>query len=315
MQNIPLREIIAFLSDSILAIHGPTDKAISHPSALRESKPGALCFNNHDGEMARAQLSSSSATVILTKELETYKGYKPTLIVVDNPRKAFIECLAKYFAPKRTVGIHPTAVIAPSTTYGPDVYIGANCSIGAHCTIGAQTVIHPNVTIYENTKIGSRVTIHANTVIGADGFGYERKDTGELLRFPHIGGVTIEDDVEIGSNTSIDRGTLTDTTIKRGAKIDNLVHIAHNVLIDEDACVVALSMIAGSTSVGKQAWISPGSAIIDRVNIGQNSVVGLGAVVTKRVPDNETVIGVPARPSRDFKRLQGALRDLVKSKD
>jgi UDP-3-O-[3-hydroxymyristoyl] glucosamine N-acyltransferase len=139
------------------------------------------------------------------------------------------------------------------------------------------------------------IIVHATAVIGADGFGYERNEKGELEKFPSIGGVIIEDNVEIGACTCIDRGTLGDTIIREGCKIDNLVHIAHNVEIGKHSIIVAHATICGSAQIGEYCWIGPHAVIRDKVTVGNRVMVGMGAVVTKDVPDGVTVMGVPAR--------------------
>lgn len=149
-------------------------------------------------------------------------------------------------------------------------------------------------------------------MIGADGFGYQRNESGELEKFPHLGGVVIEDNVEIGSNTCIDRGTLGDTIIREGSKIDNLVHIAHNVIVGRHAIVIAHSMVGGSVRIGDYAWVSPSACLRDVISIGDRSTVGLGAVVVKDVPDGGTVMGTPARPAEEYKAYLKALEKIMK---
>lgn len=160
--------------------------------------------------------------------------------------------------------------------------------------------------------MGARCRVNSGTVIGADGFGYERNEHGELEKFPHLGGVLIGDDVEIGSNTSIDRGSLGNTVIGDRARIDNLVHVAHNVQIGEDAAVIALTMLGGSSKIGTQAWVAPGAVLMNQVKIGANGTVGLGAVVVKDVDDGQTVMGAPAQDSAEFKATRAAIARLTK---
>jgi UDP-3-O-[3-hydroxymyristoyl] glucosamine N-acyltransferase len=146
---------------------------------------------------------------------------------------------------------------------------------------------------------------------GPVGFGYSRNEKGELEKFPHLGGVVIEDDVDIGSNTSIDRGTLGNTLIRQGAKIDNLVHIAHNVVVGKHAAVIAHAMIGGSTVIGDYGWVAPSAALMNGIAIGTYATVGLGAVVTKDIPADETWAGIPARPLKEFSAIQRALKGLI----
>jgi len=180
--------------------------------------------------------------------------------------------------------ISADARIGPFTVIGPDVEIGPGCVIGSNCHI-------------EHARLAANVTIANNVTIGGTGFGYEDDpETGEVISFPHIGGVHIGERVDIGSSSCIDRGTLGDTSIGPDCKIDNLVHVAHNVQMGRGCKVIALAIIGGSVRLGDGAWIAPAAAIRDWRAVGANGVVGLGAVVTKDVPDGETVVGNPARP-------------------
>ncbi|MFM1977207.1 MAG: hypothetical protein RL145_2053, partial [Pseudomonadota bacterium] len=181
------------------------------------------------------------------------------------------------------------------------------------CNIGANTILHPNVTIYSSVTIGENATIHAGTVIGADGFGYERDVDGAMYKFPHLGGVVIGDNVEIGSNSSIDRGTLGNTIIRDGAKIDNQVHISHNVDVGRDAVIIANSMVGGSVKIGDRAWLAPSVCIMNQRKIGEDATVGLQALVVKDVQKLETVMGAPATNQQDFQRSRLVLQQLVKA--
>jgi UDP-3-O-[3-hydroxymyristoyl] glucosamine N-acyltransferase len=168
--------------------------------------------------------------------------------------------------------------------------------------VGSGTQIHAGVHICSPARIGRNVVLKSGCVIGGDGFGYERNEEGIFEKFPHLGGVVIEDDVEIGSNTCVDRGTLSDTVIGRGTKIDNLVHVAHNVKIGKHCAVIALAMVGGGTQIDDGAWIAPTACLRNGVVIGKQALVGMGAVVTKNVECGETVIGVPAKPIKPKER-------------
>lgn len=215
------------------------------------------------------------------------------LVIVSKPKLVFMKIVTDLFLKKVNLIIHPTAVIHEEAVIAENVHIGPFTYVGK-CSINEGSVIYGNCFLYDNVKIGKNVTIHAGTIIGSDGFGYERNENNELEKFPHIGGVIIEDNVEIGSNTCIDKGGLGNTIIREGSKIDNLVHIAHNVVIGKHCEIIANSMIAGSTIIGDYTWISPSASIINYVKIGDNAVVGIGAVITKNVPDGETWMGIPA---------------------
>ncbi len=221
----------------------------------------------------------------------------------DDPRGSFIRIVSACFAPHRPQGIAPSAVISGNARIGEKVYIGALVTIGDGVVIGNGTAIYSGSHIYKNVSIGANVTIHSGTVIGADGFGYHRGDDGAMCKFPHIGTVYIEDDVEIGANTCIDRGALGATRIGRGAKIDNLVHIGHNASVGQDAVIIAHSLVGGSTQIGDRAWLAPSTSIRDGLVIGDDALIGLGAVVTKDVASGETVYGAPARTQNEQRRL------------
>lgn len=219
-----------------------------------------------------------------------------SFLVVENPRLEFIRLVREFFPPDRPPpGVHPLAVVDPSSSVAAGASVGAGCYIGPDVLIARDTILFPNVTIYGPADIGAECRIHSGAVIGADGFGYERNEDGELEPFPHIGGVWIGRNVHVGANTCIDRGSLEDTIIERGARIDNLVHIAHNVHIGRDTAVIASSMIAGSVRVGDRAWIAPSAAVMNKRTVGDDATVGLGAVVVKDVPAGATVKGVPAK--------------------
>jgi len=228
---------------------------------------------------------------------------------VKNPKLTFIRIVSHFFKSNDFTGIHPSAVIHPSAMIPESSYIGPNTYIGK-CIIGENTIIHGNCYLYDNTQVGNNVTIHAGTVIGAEGFGYQRNEQGEFEKFPHIGGVIIGDNVDIGSNTSIDRGALGNTIIGEGAKIDNLVHIAHNVKVGKHSAVISHAMIGGSTIIGDYSWVAPNAALKDQIAIGQNVTVGMGAVVMKNIPNGETWTGSPAKNIMEYVKLQQKLKKI-----
>lgn len=185
--------------------------------------------------------------------------------------------------------------IAPDARIAPTAILAHGVVIGPGVTIGAGSMIGPNTCI-ANTTIGQNVQIGANCTMGLAGYGYAKGPNGQQVAFPHIGIVVIEDDVEIGSNTCIDRGALGETRVRRGARIDNLVHVAHNVVVGEDAMVIAHAMLGGSSVIGDRAWVAPAVSVMNQATVGADAVLGLGAVVVKSVADGVTVVGNPARP-------------------
>lgn len=216
------------------------------------------------------------------------------LIQVDNPKLVFLRIGNALFKKLPPFGIHPTAVIHPEAKIHENTHIGPFTYIG-NCNIEEGTIIYGHAYLYDNTVIGKNVVIHAGCIIGSDGLGHVRNENDEYEQFPHIGGVVIEDDVEICGNACIERGALGNTIIKKGAKIDNLVLVGHNVLVGSHTGIAANTMIAGSTVIGDYSWIAPCCDIRDYIKIGSRVFIGLGSTVTKDVPDGETWVGSPAR--------------------
>ncbi len=300
---------------SITAVIGDKSASVERAAPLNEAGAGCLTFARSFDQVKKHAEKLTGAVVICPSPNEgelVLSSY--TLLITDNPRLSFMRAVAKHFGRAQPpAGVHPTAVVDPTACVDSSAHVGAFCAIGADCVVGPGTVIRPHVTIYDNVRVGANCRINSGTVIGADGFGYERNSAGELEKFPHIGGVVIGDNVEIGSNTSIDRGSLGDTRIESRARIDNLVHISHNVRVGEDAAVIALSMLGGSVDVGKGAWIAPGAVIMNQITVGEHATVGLGAVVVKHVASHQTVMGSPAQDSLEFKASRAAVARLVNS--
>lgn len=307
-------EIALLVGGSVV---GQESLEITGVASLEGAQPGDLTFI--DSEKHAAQARATRASAVIVPEGQTLEG--KTVIQVAHPRWAFAQVVTLFHPPRRpTPGIHPTAVIGDEVTFPPSVSvgpyvvieekvrlgervtIGAAAFIGSESVIGDDTVIHPHVTIYHNVTIGSRVTIHAGSVIGGDGFGYFLIE-GRYHKFPQIGSVIIEDDVEIGTNVTIDRGALGATIIRRGTKIDNLVQVAHNVIIGEDTVIAAQTGIAGSSIIEDRVVIGGQVGIADHVRIGRGAILGgqAGIPSGKRIPPGEFVWGTPARPMREFK--------------
>ncbi|MDR3668253.1 MAG: UDP-3-O-(3-hydroxymyristoyl)glucosamine N-acyltransferase [Ignavibacteriaceae bacterium] len=248
--------------------------------------------------------------LLINKKLSKQKCF----IIVSDPKLTFLRIAEHFFVHKKKYGVHVSAIIDPEAEISPNSYIGPLTYIGKS-KIGENTFIDGNCFIYDDVIIGNNVRVQAGTVIGSDGYGYQRNENMVFEKFPHIGGVVIEDNVDIGSNTCIDRGALGDTIIKEGAKIDNLVHVAHNVVIGKHCAVIANAMLGGSVIIADYSWVAPSASILNQVSIGENVTVGMAAVVTKNIPDGETWAGVPARPLKEFIETQKAIKNLTRRQE
>ena len=288
------------------------------------ARPGDLTFAENATFLAKAE--QSEATAILVDQ--DFKSDVKVLIRVPNSRIAFAKVLPLFFPETQPKpGIHPGAVIAASATVDPSAHIGPHVTIGENVSIGADTIVesgvaigpdsqvgagcrlHPNVTIYHRTQIGDRVRIHSGTTIGSDGFGYVF-DNDSHLKVPQVGNVIIQDDVEIGSNVSIDRGTLGPTTIGRGSKIDNLVQIGHNVQVGEGCIIVAQVGIAGSTRLGNFVTLGGQVGVAGHLKIGDRAMVAAQSGVMHDIPAGEKWFGAPAQSDRKAKRQMLAVSRL-----
>lgn len=309
MTPIPVRTLLDALPGDVIDVLGSRDRTVSAVGPIDQAADASvLTFCNRPHSQAARLLRETRAGVIVCGEPQVDAEIaNKTLIVVREPRLSFLRLVGRFFVPEPPSGVHPSAVVDPAADIHSEACIGPLCYVG-RASVGQGSVLHAGVIVHDGTRIGRHVVIHSGTVIGADGFGYQRNEQGELEKFPHVGGVRIEDDVEIGANTCIDRGTLGDTLLQQGARVDNLVHIAHNVVVGRHAAVIAHAMIGGSTTIGEGAWISPSACVRDGLSIGASAIVGLGALVVKDVPDGETVMGVPARPAPEYKAQLEALR-------
>jgi UDP-3-O-[3-hydroxymyristoyl] glucosamine N-acyltransferase len=311
MKRITLNEILPILGNDVV-IKGKGDFYFDNVQTAQNINEQSLDWVNPIKKNKVDYIKSSKAPVILCElglQKELAEITDKCLIFVPNPKLAFLRIAGVFFTSSPEYEIHPSAIIHKEAELASKCHIGPNSYIGK-CKVGKGSIIYGNCYIYDNTVIGENVTIHAGTVIGAEGFGYQRNEKGEFERFPHIGGVIIENDVEIGSNTSIDRGALGDTIIETGVKIDNQVHIAHNVRIGKHSAVIANCMIGGSTLIGDYSWIAPSASLRDQITIGKSCTIGMGAVVTKSIPDDQTWTGSPAKNLEEFLELQKKLKAL-----
>ncbi len=294
--------LVADLAGSMGEQHrvlGRMDRYVRSVRPLDQADTDSLCFCKFHGQLALDMIRASKAMVIVCSEsLEFPDGeyWGKTLIQVTNPRLSFSRLVARYFYRRPDTAVHPSAIVAPEARIGSNVSIGPHSYIG-DCQIGDGTIIDGHVHIYAGTKIGKLVVIHAGVVIGAEAVAFERNETGQLEWFPQLAGVTVEDNVEVGSNTVICRGALGDTLIGHGTKIDNLVIVAHGVSIGKDCIVAGGTVICGSARIGNQTMVGPQVCIREGVTVGDRVTVGAGSVVHKDISDDLVVTGSPARPT------------------
>jgi UDP-3-O-[3-hydroxymyristoyl] glucosamine N-acyltransferase len=278
---------------------GPAQgKIIAGAASIKEATEDELSFCYHVGEKGASLISHSKAGVILCKKaLEGLIQQNPgaQVFYLDNPRLVFVQIVKQMYNKKPKVGISSNAVISKNAKIGFDCYIGDYSVIGENCTIGDNTIISDRVSLVQNCSIGNACIIQPGVTIGADGFAFERYQNGELERFPHIRGVKIGNNVEVCANSSIARGSLSDTMIGDGTKIDALVHIAHNVVTGKNCELTAGTIIGGSTTLGDMCWTGLNSTLKDNIKVGNKALVAAGAAVIHDVQDEDIVAGVPAK--------------------
>ena len=288
------------------------------------ARPGDLTFAENAAYFAAAEQSQAAAILVSGP----FSSSSKVLIRVPNARVALARVLPVFFPPEEHPrGIHPSAVIADSAQVDPTAHIGPHCVLGARVRVGARSVLmggndlradcqlgddvclFPNVVLYRRTHLGHRVTIHAGTVIGSDGFGYVL-DEGRHRKMLQLGNVVIHDDVEIGANAAIDRGALGSTVIGEGTKIDNLVHVAHNVVMGRHCIVMGQVGFGGSTCLGDYVVVASQSGIADHLKVGNQAMIGAKSGVMRDIPDAGRVLGIPAAPGGQAKRQMIAMQHL-----
>lgn len=314
------------------AFEGDGGVRIKGVASLERAGAGDLVFLA--GPKLRPKLDASGASAAIVPEGESGGYGRIPVIRAADPHLCFAWAAGLFYEPlKPAIGVHPTAVVAASARIGEGASVGAMASVGEDVEIGAGAVIHPLVSIYSKAKIGEgavihshvsiregvvigkRVTIHNGCVIGADGFGYIKGPDGRHVKVPQVGGVIIEDDVEIGANTAIDRAALDATIIRKGVKIDDLVMVGHNVEVGENAILVAQVGISGSSRIGRDAILSGQVGIADHVTIGDGAIVAAKSGVTKDVPAGAMVSGSPHLDIREWRKFwvtAPRLYDLIK---
>ena len=314
------------------AVKGDAARIVSGVDSLRLAKPEDASFLS--GPKYIGVLRSSAAGVIFVPaDFEEEPPEGKTYLVCGNPDKSFTKVCGLFAPPEPAyeMTVSPSAYVAPSAKIGANVHIGptavideraeigdgcvirAGAYVGPDCRIGENTVLHPNVSVMRSCLIGKRCIIHAGTTIGSDGFGYTPSFKG-LVKVPQNGIVQIDDDVEIGANCTIDRARFSKTWIKRGVKIDNLVHVAHNVIVGESTALIGQCGIAGSAVIGRGCAIGAGAGINGHIELGDGTKVIGPSAVQKSTKPGETVIGVPAESEAEFFERHLAPRNIKRLK-
>ncbi|MFP5249515.1 MAG: UDP-3-O-(3-hydroxymyristoyl)glucosamine N-acyltransferase [Acidobacteriota bacterium] len=330
-------ELIAALGGTL--IQGQAGKLLAGVNSARNAGPADLVFAE-EAAAARLVLASAAGAVVLKAGLfEGGEHPEVAIVETEQPRLWFARAAKLLAKAPPPAGIHPTAVLGEGVVLGAGVTLGPCAVVGDRAEIGAQTRIdagavigegvrigercriYPRVVVYPGTTLGNSVILHAGVVLGADGFGYVRDaSTGAYTQFPQQGTLVVEDDVEIGANSTVDRGALAETRVRRGAKFDNLVHVGHNCDIGEDAILVALTGVSGSSSIGRGAVLAGQVGIGDHAHVGpgvilggQSGVFSGKSVSNEGLPPGTVLFGTPARPLRQVLREQAVLARLTKS--
>ena len=318
------------LADALGAsLQGDAGRVVSGVAPLEAAGPNDVSFLIDRKYLAQAQVSRAGALLVG----RDVAGLAGSLLRVDRPQQALIVLLGLFHPePIADPGVHPTACVAgdarvdrsasvgplavveAEAVIGPHTRVGALCFVGRRAVLGEDVRLHPHVVVREDVRIGNRVIVHPGAVLGADGFGYAF-DGAAHRKIPQVGGLRIEDDVEIGANTAIDRATLGETVVRRGTKIDNLVQIGHNCDVGEDVILVSQVGIAGSSRVGNRAMLAGQVGVADHVTIGAGAILTAKSGVPNDVPAGEIWSGIPSRPTSEQKRIwagESQLPELIK---
>jgi len=314
-------------------VEGDENISVHKLAKIEEGETGSLSFLANPKYNAFLYTTNASL-VIVNNDLELEKAVNPTLIRVEDAYMAFAKLLDLYNKMKSDKkGISPLASVAKSARLGKDIYIGdfvvigenveiadeakiyPQTYIGDNAKIGTNTTLYPGVKVYHECVIGNNCTIHSGVVIGSDGFGFAPQSDNHYQKIAQIGNVLIEDNVEVGSNTAIDRATLGSTIIRKGAKLDNLIQIAHNVEIGENTVVIAQTGISGSTKIGKNTIIAGQVGITGHLKIGDNVKIAAQSGVSTNVKDDAVIFGSPAFDAGKYRKAYVHFRNLQKIVD
>jgi len=326
-----LRDLAAYCGATL---KGDGSVLISGISSIASAKPGDVVFAENEEKLNLA-LASAAYAVIAEDSARQSSFSKPLLIATD-PKRAFTR-VATLFSTREVregqdesaqvhlsaqigehVWIGPGVVVEEEVRIGDHTFIGANSVVCAGATVGQQCHIGPNVTIYSGTELRDRVVVQAGAVLGSSGFGYVRDNQGRYLLFPQVGRLLVEDDVEIGANCTIDRGALDATVVRRGAKLDNMVHIGHNVDVGEDVVIAAQTGISGSSRIGTGALLGGQVGIGEHADVGPGTILGgQSGILNNKVLRGKGIVfwGTPARPLKDYLRELAVLARLARKRE
>lgn len=324
--NFKATDIAAFLNGEIV---GDGNVKVSNISKIEEGKPGTLAFLANQ-KYENYIYKTKASVVLVNKDFTPKEEIAATLIKVDDAYQAFASLLDLYVQSKAIVkqGIEQPSYIGEDATIGKDIYLGAFAYIGKNAKIGKNTKIYPQVyigenvcvgdnciiyagaKIYDDCVVGNNCIIHAGVVIGSDGFGFAPQENGEYKKIHQIGNVILEDDVEIGANTTVDCGTMGSTIIHKGSKIDNLVQIAHNVEVGEHTVMASQTGISGSVKIGSHCMFGGQSGITGHITIGNKVLIGAQSGVNHSIKDGEKLLGSPAIDIRTALRAYNLIQEL-----
>lgn len=311
-------------------LEGDPDAIVSALSKIEEGTPGSISFLGNP-KYTPYLYTTKASVVIVSTAFRPDKPVEATLVRVDDPYSAFAQLLTFYQEQKpRRIGISRNASVSPDAMIGDDVYIGdfavveagatigdnamiyANTTVETGASVGKNSVVYSGVQIKEDCVVGQHCIIHSGVVIGADGFGFAPQSDKHYEKVAQIGNVIIEDYVEIGANTTIDRATMGSTILRKGVKLDNLIQIAHNVVIGENTVIAAQTGISGSAKIGKNCMIAGQVGIVGHITIGDNVVIAAQSGVGNNVPDNAIIFGSPAIDANKHKKILIHTRNLDK---
>ena len=327
--NFSAQQIANFVDGEIVGNH---DCSVTSISSIENAEPGTLSFLSNP--KYSAYLESTDASIVITsKDLAEDKNYKGTLILVENPQDAIAQLISLHdqmtAKPKKN-GVHSGAIVHQEALIDDTVFVDAfsvveqgseigegsqihtQVYIGANVKIGANCIIYPGVKIYKDTQIGDHCIIHANTVIGSDGFGFNPDQNGVYQKIPHLGNVILESNIEIGANCTIDRATLGSTKIKEGVKLDNQIHIAHNVQIDKHTVIAAQTGVAGSTKIGSYCMIGGQVGFVGHITVGDQVKIQAQSGVARSLKDKSVVQGTPSIDYTNYNKSYVHFKNLEK---